>query len=274
LVAALGVAVLATVPAGAVTTSDIYITGAVVKRVPGKNASVVRVAWDYKCLGEDRGSYEWTLKVVRTHPEPERTTTLGSGTSKRGSTTVQLLPGRYLPKADPYFCETGLGQGFDEPEIGQPFVVPDYCSWVVASMRGVVQLEQRTAVKRAKAGSVVSLGDAVVTPAGGKAGLTSSVRDGTVALGGSSRLVLDSKGCPGKKGWNVRLDKGSLTAAVPPGAAKASYVSSTPNVTVTGRPGARWRVEYASKRTTVRSLAGLVRVDGKTLKPGQSTLVR
>ena len=272
-VAALGAAVVATVPAGAVPTTDIYVTGTVVSRVAGKNASVVRIAWDYKCIGEDRGTYEWTLKVVRMQPEPERTTTLGTGTSEIGTKSIQLPPGRYLPKADPYFCETERGQGYDKPEIGGPFLVPDYCSWVVSSARGLVELEQRAAVKRAKVGSVVAPGDALVTPPGGKAGLASSARDGTAVLTGGSRFVVDPKHCAGKKGWKVLLDKGVLTATVPASAAKASYMSVTRNASVTGTPGARWRMEYANRKTKVRAIAGVIRVGGKTLKPGQATTV-
>ena len=47
--------------AGGAASSDIYITGKVIARVPGKNMAAVRVAWDYKCLGEDGGDYEWNL---------------------------------------------------------------------------------------------------------------------------------------------------------------------------------------------------------------------
>lgn len=272
-VAALGAAVVATVPAGAVPTTDIYVTGTVVSRVPGTNASVVRIAWDYKCLGENGGSYEWTLKLVRTQPEPEQTTTLGTGTTERGSKTIQLPPGRYLPKADPYFCETERGQGHDKPEIGGPFIVPDYCSWVVSSARGTVQLEQRTAVKRAKAGSVVTPGDALVTPPNGKASLASSARDGTAVLAGGSRLVLDPKHCAGTRGWKVRLEKGALTIVVPGSAAKGTYMSATRNALVTGAPGARWRMEYVNRKTKVRAIAGVVRVGAKTLKRGQTATV-
>ena len=91
---------------------------------------------------------------MRTQPEPEQTTTLGSGEGERGSKTVQLAPGRYLPKADPFFCETERGQGFDKPEIGAPFVVPDYCGWTVSSVRGVVQHQHGTSVKAARPGSL------------------------------------------------------------------------------------------------------------------------
>jgi hypothetical protein len=271
LAAGLGVAVLLTLPAGAVSTTDIYITGQVMSRVAGKNASLVRIAWDYKCLGEDGGTYEWTLKLVRTQPEPAKTTSLGSGTGERGSKTVQLSPGRYLPTANPFFCETRFGQSFDKPEIGGPFVVPDYCSWVVSSARGLVQLEQRASVKRAKAGSVVAPGDALVTPRNGKAGLTSSARDGTAVLGSASRLVLDAKRC-GKAGWKLKLAGGSLTVSVPK-SAKGSFSTATQNAAVSARPGARWKIEYAKGKTKVRVTAGVVRLGGKTLKRGQTATI-
>ena len=48
------------VPAGGVASSDIYITGKVMARVAARTHATVRVAWDYKCLGEDGGDYEWT----------------------------------------------------------------------------------------------------------------------------------------------------------------------------------------------------------------------
>ncbi len=87
------------------------------------------------------------------------------GRGERGSKTIRLTPGQYLPKADPYFCETERGQGFDKPEIGGQFVVPDYCAWTVSSVRGLVQHQHGTAVKAARPGSSVAPGDAIVTPA-------------------------------------------------------------------------------------------------------------
>ena len=272
IMAGLAAAVLVAMPAGAVQSSDIYVTGQVMSRVPGKNASTVRIAWDYKCLGENRGTYEWTLKVVRAQPEPEKTTTLGSGEGERGSKTLQLSPGRYLPKADPYFCETERGQGYDKPEIGSPFVVPDYCAWVVSSARGTVQLEHGTSVKRAPPGSVVAPGDALVTPTGARADLGSTARDGTAVLGGGSRLEVDPKHCATKAGWKLRLEEGSLTVAVPK-SAKGSFSTATGNAAVSAGPGARWKIEYAKRRTTVRALAGTVRVAGKVLKPGQTAKI-
>jgi hypothetical protein len=267
-------AVLVAMPAGAVPSSDIYITGQVLSRVPGKNASTVRIAWDYKCLGEDGGSYGWTLKVLRTQPEPERTTTLGSGTGERGSKTVQLPPGRYLPKSDPYFCETERGQGFDKPEIGASFVVPDYCGWTVSNVRGLVQHQHGTAVKAARPGSSVAQGDALVTPRRGRAVLRAVTGDGTTTLEGESVLRIDRKHCPAKAGWKVLLVEGGLTVAVPKDApATASFLTTTGNATVSGGPGARWNLEYAQRRTKVRALAGKVRVAGKVLKPGQTAKI-
>ncbi|HEU0305119.1 MAG TPA: hypothetical protein VFR32_11125 [Gaiellaceae bacterium] len=265
--------------AGASSSSDIYITGSVMQRVAGENASVVRIAWDYKCLGEDRGSYEWTLKVVRQSPLPLKTTTLGDGTSERGEKLIQLTPGRYLPKSDPYFCETERGQGYDKPEIGGAFVVPDYCVWNVSSARGAVQLEHQTAVKLAKPGSTVSPGDALVTPKSGRVALASAARDGTARLVGSSRLELDGKHCAGTSGWKLRLERGSATAAVPKAAAKRSFLLVTANASVTGAPGASWTTSFAPGLTKVQALAGKVRVAGKSgaalvLKAGKSATVK
>ena len=280
LAAGLMAAVLIAVPAGAVPSVDIYITGTVVSRVTGKNAAFVRIAWDYKCLGENRGTYEWTLKVVRMQPQPEQTTTLGTGTTERGSKTIQLSPGSYLPKADPYFCETERGQGRDKPEVGGPFAVPNYCGWTVSSVRGVVQHQQGTAVKAARPGSSVAPGDAILTPPGGKAVLGAVARDGTATLGAATALKIDRKHCPAKSGWKLVLDKGGLTAKVPPGAAaNASFSAVTPNATVSGGRGSGWVVTFASGKTTAKALAGRVQVAAKGKKPaflkaGQSMTIK
>jgi hypothetical protein len=274
IVAGFAAAVLVAVPAGAVSSTDIYVTGSVLKRVVGKNTSTVRLAWDYKCLGEDGGTYEWTLKVVRTQPEPERTTTLGSGNGERGSKTVRLPPGHYLSKADPFFCETERGQGFEQPEIGGTFVVPDYCAWTVTSVRGLVQHQRGTVVRAAKAGASIAQSDQLTVPQSGKAVLRAPGRDGTATLAGGSEVRVDPRHCPGKLGWKLIVDKGSLTAAVPKGAAaKGSFVVATGNATVSGGPGARWIVDYANRKTKVRAIAGVVRVPGKTLRAGQTTTI-
>ena len=272
--AGLATAVVLAVLAGSAASSDIYITGQVLARIPGKNMATVRIAWDYKCLGEDGGDYEWSLKLVRTQPLPEKTVALGSGTTERGDKTTRLAPGEYLPKSDPYLCETSRGQGYDKPEIGGQFTVPDYCAWTVSSVRGLVQHQHGTAVKAARPGSSVARGDVVVTPRGGQAVLRAAAADGTTTITGGSELKVDVTHCPGKSGWKLLLDAGGLTAAVPKGAtAKASFTTTTKNATVTGGAGARWKVEYAKRRTKVRALAGQVRVGGKVLKPGQTTTV-
>ncbi len=272
--AGLVTAVVLAVLAGSAASSDIYITGQVLARIPGKNMATVQIAWDYKCLGEDGGDYKWTLKVVRMEPGTEKTTTLGTGTTERGNKPVQLPFGRYLPKSDPYFCETSRGQGYEKPELGGQFTVPDYCAWTVASVRGLVQHEHGTVVKAARPGSSVTRGDVVVTPRGGQAVLRAAAADGTTTISGGSELKVDVKHCPGKSGWKLLLDAGSLTAAVPKSApAKADFTTATKNATVTGGAGARWKVEYAKRRTKVRALAGQVRVGGKVLKPGQTTTV-
>ena len=104
--------------------------------------------------------------------------------------------------------------------------------------------------------------------------LRAAAGDGTTTITGGSELKVDAKHCPGKSGWKLLLDAGGLTAAVPKGAAaKASFTTATKNATVTGGAGARWKVEYAKRRTKVRALAGQVRVGGKVLKPGQTTTV-
>jgi hypothetical protein len=272
--AGLATAVVLAVLAGSAASSDIYITGKVIARVAAKNMATVRVSWDYKCLGEDGGDYEWTLKVVRTQPLPEQTVALGSGTTEKGAKTTKLTPGRYLPKSDPYFCETSRGQGFDKPEIGGPFTVPDYCAWTVSSVRGLVQHQHGTSVKAARPGSSVAAGDVVVTPRSGQAVLRAAAGDGMTTLAGGSELMVDRKHCPAKTGWKLWLAAGGLTAAVPKGAApKASFTVATKNAIVTGGSGARWKVEYARRKTKVRALAGEVRVGGKVLRPGQTRTV-
>lgn len=275
-----GVAVVVAVLAGSAASSDIYITGTVLGRVAGQNAANVRIAWDYKCLGENGGDYEWTLKVVRLQPLPEKTTALGKGTGERGERLVTLTPGRYLPKSDPYSCETSRGQGYDKPEIGAIFTVPDYCAWTVESVRGLVQHEHASAVKAARPGSSIARGDLLATPKGGKAVLESAAKDGKASLSGSSRLRVDGTYCPGKAGWRLVLHEGALSVTVKPrAAAKASFSTLTENALVLGGRLSRWDVSFVSGTTKVKARAGSVRVAGKSgapvrLKAGQSTTVK
>lgn len=260
-VSLLSVAALAGAAASA-PLSDIYITGKVLGRVAGKSTSVVAISWAYKCLGETRGSsYEWTLKVTRNQPLPKKTTTLGTGTSAKGSKTVALGPGDYLPFAGPYRCETSVGTGFNKPEIGEPFTVPDYCAWSLSAVRGAVEHEQGSAVKAARAGSQARPGDALATPKNGSVAAASVGRDGTLALGGSSRLDVDATRCPAKGGWLLRLRSGTVTVGVPAKAdASRTYAVATQLATVTGAKGARWSVKASPGSVTARALQGVVRV--------------
>jgi hypothetical protein len=281
---AIGVVAAVAVLAAAASTapaSDIYIWGKVASRVAGKDVSRVEMTWAYKCLGDKLGAatYEWTLKVMRNRPLPKKATTLGEGTSKKGSMVVNLTPGDYLPFSDPYHCETERGAGYDKPEIGAPFTVPDYCAWSIVSARGAVLLEHGPAVKVAKAGTALVPGDALVTPKSGAASAASIGRDGSAALAARSRLEIDRTRCPKKGGWLLRLARGSLVAGVGSEAlASGHYSVSTSNATSTGSLKARWRVDFSARRTKVKALAGRIRVAGKkgspvTLKAGQSTTV-
>jgi hypothetical protein len=274
--AAIMAAAASTAPA-----SDIYIWGKVAGRVGGKNVSRVDMTWAYKCLGDKLGAatYEWTLRVIRNRPLPKKTTTLGVGTSKKGSMAVNLAPGEYLPFSDPYHCETERGAGYDKPEIGAPFTVPDYCAWAVVSTRGAVQLEHGPAVKLAKPGTVLVPGDVLVTLTSGAASAGSIGRDGSAALAARSRLEIDQTRCPTKGGWLLHLVHGSLVAGVGPKAlASGRYAVATSNATATGSLRARWRVDFSAGRTKVKALAGRIRVAGKTgspvtLKAGHATTV-
>lgn len=273
-------AIVLAVLAGGAASSDIYITGKVVGRVAGSASSKVEIAWNYKCLGGKLGdaTYEWTLKLVRTQPLPEQTTTLGTGTSQRGTKTIQLAPGQYLPKSDPFFCETERGAGSDKPEIGGPFTVPDYCSWKVLTAKGPVELEQGQAVKLARPGATVSPGNTLATPAGGSVTMSSLAGEGKAALAAGTKLQLDGRHCAAKGGWRFALTKGAVTVSVPPSAGKAVFETATSAATASGGKGSGWRMELAGKTTKVRALAGKVLVRKKsgapvTLKAGQSATV-
>lgn len=250
---------------------DTYVTAKVASRVPGRNLSLVDVNWAFKCLSDKLGDarYEWTIKLIRKEPKPERTTTVGKGTSKNGTKRITLAPGDYLPVADPFFCETERGAGSDKPEVGAPFSVPDYCAWSVASAKGQVLLQQGSAVRVAQPGAAVRPGDALTVPGGGSAALRSNAGDGTLAAGPASSVGLASM-CAGGSGWQLQLTKGGAAAAIPAKASgRLTYQVRTPNATVSGRPGASWRVDYVAggRRTTVKVLAGSVSVSGKSGRP-------
>jgi len=261
------------------TAVDTYITGKVIGRVAGRNLATVKIAWAYKCLGDKLGdaTYEWTLKLIRKQPRPERTTTLGGGTSKSGSKTVQLSAGQYLPVADPFLCETERGAGSDKPEVGASVVVPDYCAWSVTSTRGLVQLEQGAVVRAAKVGSAVAPRDSLVTPKGAVASISSNGGDGTASVSGSSRVGVQAGVCSRGGGWTLSAAQGAISAAVK-GGRRGAYRVTTPNAMTAGGPGARWKVSVARGVTKVAGLGGTVTVSGKKgpsviLTSGKSTVV-
>jgi hypothetical protein len=274
------VVAVAAVLAGSVSSapaSDIYVWGTVLGRVQGTNDSRVQLRWAYKCLGDKLGyaTFDWNLKVDRSAPLPKKTTLIAKGTSKRGSKTVKLPPGTYLPYSDPYACTTERGAGWDKPEIGAPFTVPDYCAWSLQSVRGAVQLEQGTAVRAARPGSAAAPGNALVTPKSGAVKAASLGKDGSLSLGGGSRLEVDRARCPSKGGWLLRLESGSATVSVPPVAsASKRYEVAGPKVKTAGTKGARWSVRIAKGKTAVRVFAGKVRAAGAVLKAGQSKTFR
>ena len=143
------VGALVAILAGAVPgsmASDTYIFAKVLGRVPGKNLANVEISWAYKCLGDKLGdaTYEWTLKAVRQQPKPEQTTELGQGTSKVGKLRTLARTGPVPAHLRPLPLRDGSGAGYDKPEIGQTFVVPDYCAWNVTASKGAVQLEWLT----------------------------------------------------------------------------------------------------------------------------------
>ena len=178
--------------------------------MPGQDRRARRYLWDYKCFGDKLGdsTYEWTLKILRRQPKPVKTMTLGTGTTKRGSMRTQLGPGSYLPTADPFLCETERGAGNDQPEIGAPFTVPDFCAWSVTASRGTVQLEQGAAVKLAKPGTTVRPGDSIVTP---------RRRLGVARLEREGRHGLDRRVLEHRRGREAVRREGSLEAQRSPG---------------------------------------------------------
>ena len=235
----------------------------------------VRIAWDYKCLGEDGGE----LRVEPEARAPEASTReddrAGNGHDGAGREDDEAAARSVSAEGGAVLrARRGAARGYDKPEVGGQFTVPDYCAWTVSSVRGLVQLEQETAVKAAKAGSSVARGDVLTTPRSGKAELRAVAGDGRATLAGSSRLAVDGKHCPAKSGWKLLLCRGHVDRGRAQGCrGRKRFATATKNATVSGGPGARWKVEYAKRRTKVRALAGQVRVGGKVLKPGQTTTV-
>ena len=277
-------AVAALVLVAAAHAVDTYIYGTVTGRVPGKNQARVAVRWDFKCLGDKLGAatYEYTLLAVKLGSQPVDRVNLGNGTSKQGSLATTLPPGAWQLQADPFLCETDRGAGSTDPEVGQTVQVPDFCSWTVTKAKGAVELEQGAAVRRAKPGSVVAPGAAVVTKGGAALAMATAGKDAAADLGASSRLGVDARQCAsGAGGWLLLLQKGTVAVAAKAGIeAIRPHVVATRNTTSTAG-AATWIVSSATKSgaptTTVAVRSGTVTVKagGKqvVVKPGFRTTV-
>ena len=260
--------VAAAVLAGSALAVDTFIFGAVTGRAPGKNQGRVAVRWDFKCLGGKLGeaTYEYTLVAVRYEPKPvQKLTLMKDGTTQKGSLQATMPPGAWQLQADPFLCETERGAGSNAPEIGQTVKVPDFCAWTITRAKGAAELEQGAAVKRARKGSVVGPGAAVVTRGGGAVSLQSGGKDAAAEVGASSRLAVDKRQCPSAVGgWKLALAHGAVAVAAKPGAeAKRPHTVATPNATSTAGV-ATWvvttGVRAGAKTTTVAVRSGSVTV--------------
>lgn len=278
--AVIGAAVLA----GSALAVDIFVYGAVTGRVPGKNQARVAVRWDFQCLGGKLGeaTYEYTLVAVKLGTNPPQKVTLRKDTTQKGTLTTTLPPGSWQLQADPFLCETERGAGATDPEIGQTVQVPDFCTWVVSKARGAAELEQGSAVKRLRKGSVVAPGGAVVTRGGAAVSLATAGKDAAAEIGASSRVGVDAKQCGSAAGgWKLSLAAGAIAVSAKPGAdARRPHTVTTPNAS-TSAGAATWVVTTGprggAKTTVVAVRAGsvTVRAAGKkvVVKSGFRTTV-
>ena len=253
-----------------------YITGEVSTRVRGKNAAYVNVRWDFKCLEDLLGdsTYSWTIKLIRLQPTPRRTRTIASGRSKRGAARVLLTPGRYDLVADPFSCRTERGAGSTAPELGFPFVVPDFCAWSVVELRGEASVKRGAARRALEAGDVVRPGNTVSTNGRAWVELASNGDDSALRVAAGSRLAVDRRHCGREGGWKLHLRSGSVRAELTSSAERSRrYEVRSPNATVQAHRAA-WTVSLAAGRrpaTGVTVHSGRVTVRGRT---GRALVVR
>lgn len=277
------IALVLTIAAAASTTTalatDLFIYGTVAGRAPGSNDGLVAVRWDFKCLGGKLGeaTYEYTLVALRVRPAPATKVTIRKDTAQKGSMTARLPTGTWQLQADPFLCETERGAGSTSPEVGQTVQVPDYCGWVVTKAKGAVGVETSSSVKRARPGGSVAPGSTVVTPGGGAAGLATTGKDATAAVGPGSRLTVDPRQCAARSGWRLSLASGSVAVTTRGADASRDHDVATPNAVATGKAGA-WSVSSSGTSTAVRVTRGSVRVKGAkgapvTVRAGQRTTV-
>ena len=243
---------------------DIYIRADVGERLPGRNAARVEIRWDFKCLGDrlGAGTYEWELKLLRREGSREVVIAITKGDTKRGNRRVVLPPGRYTPVANPFACVTGRGIGSTEPEIGAPFVVPDFCVWSVGRLRGRVTLDRRAAVKPIRPDDVVRAGDTIAVGRDSELRLDGARSESVLAFGTPSRVEVRDVGCPRSAAWTLALLSGTLSVRVTPAAAGRHGVV-TANSTASATAGS-WVVETkvvrGSPRSTVTVRTGRVTV--------------
>ena len=223
---------------------DYYITGEIVGRAPGKNAAAVELRWDYKCLGDRLGpaTFSWTLKLRRPAPNPDRTVSLGTGTSKSGNRRVVVPPGRWQPVADPFRCETERGAGSTTPEFGREFDVPDYCGWSVAAVKGRATLEQRGAVEALRRGGNVSLGDVISTGRRSSVELSDRANASALSIGPNTHVTVHRRYCPRTGAWKHVVARGTVAAEVRPSAARGRYELQSANARTTTAVRAAWTV--------------------------------
>lgn len=251
--------------ASARTETDIYIFGTVAGKAAGKNAARVVIRWDFKCLGDKLGeaTYEYTLVASTLGEEPARKATFTAGTSKRGTLTALLAPGRWQLRGDPFLCETERGAGSTTAEVGQVVTVPDYCAWTPTSVRGAVEVGTGASVRRARSGVSVSPPATISTPARAAASLTTPGREASVSAGPSTSLQLVRGACGG--GPSMTLASGSVTVAASP---VTTTELRTGAARVRGR-AATWSTTIGPGTITVTVARGSVSVQGRAGAPVQ-----
>jgi len=243
---------------------DVYIFGKVLERVPGRNRARVEVRWAFKCLGDKLGeaTYEWTLVASTLGEDPARKVTLRSGTTKTGSLTTALAPGRWQLRAEPFLCETERGAGSTAPEVGQVVDVANYCAWRLTKARGAVEVEAGSAVRRGRPGMSIAPPAAVATPALGSASLETAARELAVTAGRSTELEVRRGACTAA-GPSVTLQAGSLQA-VARGAVPSEVRAEHARMTALR---SSWSVVSAPGHVTVSVSKGSVAVRGASGGP-------
>jgi hypothetical protein len=242
-----------------------YISGAVLQRVPGQNASNVAIRWNFSCLKDEFGdaTYEYTVVLHRLQPLPEQMQTLTRATSRAGGYTLPLTPGRYRADADPFRCETGINLFSTSPEKGMPFVVPDYCAFTARLLRGVVTVSGR----RLFADGKVRPRDKLVIPARGSVVLGDETSS-EIRISDAAGAMLDRGTCATTPGWRWTLLRGTLAASSPSTPARYEIAAGA---AVAAGSGASWTTSVRGRTVSIAVARGRVtlRAQGKTTTLGR-----